>query len=653
MENEAFIHQDQRVSFVKAFFDVHNKADDLSAIPMSDVKICGSCAVLLENAYVLRKVCKNAEQLAQNYCRFCQLENIKEVPFWNMNTEMFVHNHKSITFVEGFSAVNNYSVEYADNLLNSENIVCKNCAVLLESAYLFQKMCRAATDILHQNYSTPKKPIEERSKDESKSLAAPFSEQRILGSDTKACSKLATVKKLQPRKRKIEEIRMQKVVISYRCKKCPKELKSKIGLETHRRIMHQNFHSIRGLYVRVSKRESMFRSIQEQQNFRYCCQNCDKKFQTKNCLSLHIQRVHLKLANQNQKKLQTKTKHRKNPSVCIVCGKSYGTLQNLIYHNESVHLKLRYRCDKCPKVYQNKKSFRNHYQSEHLNQPFVCQLCPKTFKTPGRLSWHKKNVHLKTLLNCEQCTLAYSSPVTLRKHIQSEHQTRHDCQDCGKVFKNAIGLSTHKLEVHLKRLSKCQYCSKEFKARQSLLRHIRYVHVHVPIEYHCKECLKVFKKRGSLNRHVRRVHQNKKYACKDCDKIFVLELSLKRHYDKVHLKKLFQCEKCPEKFKTFYQLKIHFDALHLGKQFSCKICNQIYVGADYLRTHIKNIHDKALYSCDQCSKVYTASSSLLDHKKIKHLNKRWSCKNCEKVFKSRKGHSNHIRLKLCPALHKK
>jgi hypothetical protein len=650
MENEAFIHHDQRVSFVKAFVDVHNKTD-LSAIPMTDVKICGSCAVLLENAYVLRKVCKNAEQLAQSYCRFCQLENIKEVPFWNMNTEMFVHNHKSITFAEGFSTVNNYSAEDSDKLLNSESILCENCAVLLESAYLFQKMCRAATDILHPNDSTPKKPNEERSQDESNSLAAPFSEQRLLRSHTKACSKVANVKKVQPRKRKIEKSRKQKLNLSYRCKKCPKELKSKIGLETHRRIMHQNFYSIRDLYVRVIKREPILCSLQEQQNFRYCCQNCDKKFQTKNCLSLHIQRVHLKLANQNQKKLQTKPKHKRNLSVCKLCGKSYGRLNSLIYHNESVHLKLRYRCDKCSKVYHNKNSFRNHYQSEHLNQPFVCQLCPKTFKTPGRLSWHKRSVHLKNLLNCEQCKRAYSSPVTLRKHIQSKHQTRHACQDCGKVYKRAYDLSTHKLEVHLKRLSKCQYCSKEFNKRQSLLRHIRYVHM--AIEYHCEECPRVFKQHQSLNRHVRRVHQNIKYACNICDKIFVLELSLKLHYDRVHLKKLFLCEKCPEKFKSRYQLKIHIDAVHLGKQISCKICNQIYMSADVLRKHIKNIHDKARYSCDQCSKVYSSSSSLLGHKQTKHLNRRWSCKNCEKVFETRSGPNNHIRLKRCPALHKK
>jgi hypothetical protein len=637
MENKTFIHQSQRVSFLKAFLDVHNKAD-LSVIPMTDVKICGSCAVLLENAYVLIKVCKNADKLAQNYCRCCQLENVDNNDrFLNMKTEVFVHNHKSITFAESFSTVNNYSVEDSEKFLISESILCENCAVLLESAYLFQKMCRAATDILHPNYSTPKKPNEERSQDENNSLAAPFSEQRILRSHTKVCSKVANVKKVPSRKRKIEESRMQKVIISYRCKKCPKELKSKIGLETHRRIMHPNFHSIRGLYVRVSKRESMLPITQEQQNFLYCCQNCDKKFQTKNCLSLHTQRVHLKLANQNQ-------------SVCKLCGKSYRSLKALIYHNENVHLKLRYRCDKCPKVYHIKKSFRYHYQSEHLNQSFACQDCPKTFKTPKRLSWHKRSVHLKTLLNCEQCKEAYSNPVTLRKHIQSEHQTIHVCRDCGKVYKSAIGLSTHK-QVHLKRLSKCQYCSKEFKTRKCLLRHIRFVHM--PIEYHCKECPKVFKERYSLKNHVQRVHQNIKYACKDCDKNFVLKSSLKMHNYRVHLKKLLQCGKCPEKFKNLYQLKIHIATVHLGKQFSCKICNQIYASASGLRGHITNIHDKVLHSCDQCSKVYTSSSSLGAHKQAKHLNKQWSCKNCEKVFKSRSGLGNHIRCRLCPALQKK
>jgi hypothetical protein len=117
MKNEKFLHQHQSISFVDAFSDVNNKPNDdrLVTSLLDDVKICGSCALLLESAYVLRKMCKKAEKLTQNYCRCCQLENIgKSVCFLNMNTEVFVHNHKSITFTDGFSAINNYSITDSD-----------------------------------------------------------------------------------------------------------------------------------------------------------------------------------------------------------------------------------------------------------------------------------------------------------------------------------------------------------------------------------------------------------------------------------------------------------------------------------------------------------------------------------------------------------
>jgi hypothetical protein len=549
MKNEAFFHQHQRICFIDAFSHVINRPDDdPSVIPMSGVKICKSCAVLLESAYVLRKMSENGEQLFQHYCHCCQLENNeKNGRFLNMNTEVFVHNNKSITFTDGFSAVNNYSIEDSDKILNSKTNLCENCAVQLESAFVFQKMCRAAADILHPKYS-PTQPDCKLNQDERqdegnspaeisnhpRTIVASFSEQRTLRSRSKAVSKVIIVEKPQPRKRKIDKksqhmkrqpnSETQKVILSYGCKKCPKKFKNKIGLETHRRIMHRGVHSIRDLYWRVSKRP-----VQQTQS--YSCADCGNTFKKEKYLSQHTRKVHLKRAKPNQKKRYTKNLN--NRYECKLCEKTFKASYSLKLHNDYTHLMLRYRCEKCPNVYRGKTGLREHFQSEHMNILFACQDCPKTFKTSKTLTWHKNSAHLKTLMKCKQCHSAYSCPTVLRRHVQKVHKAIHACPHCDKSYKRINSLSTHILDFHIKRPSKCKYCSKDFITRKSLNYHIKYTHEIT--EYKCEECPKVYKERYLLVGHVEIAHQNiRRFACENCDKRFASPATLRGHNKTQH-----------------------------------------------------------------------------------------------------------------------
>jgi general transcription factor IIIA len=335
MKNESFVHYHHKVSFVDAYSDVNHKSDnDSFMVPIFDAYICRICAVLLESAYDFRRQCQKAEPLIQDYCLCCQLEDIpNNGDFLNMKTRVFVHNHKSITFAEGFSAVNNYSVENAAKHINSETNICKNCAIQLESAYAFQKMCRAAPEIMKSTQTTHTVKWE-LTKESSQTIAETFSGQRNLRSTTK---KLAVV----PESKEAET--------KHVCNDCDKSFDFLQNLRHH----------IESVHLKI-----------------FHCEKCPKKFALAYILKRHIDIDHLGKRRQCQK-----------------CSAEFKTYKARRKHFEIAHLKKKYTCEDCAKVFMDSTTLYKHKYNVHPKFLRTCGICSKKYKGISGLASHMKAQH--------------------------------------------------------------------------------------------------------------------------------------------------------------------------------------------------------------------------------------------------------------------
>ena len=85
------------------------------------------------------------------------------------------------------------------------------------------------------------------------------------------------------------------------------------------------------------------------------CEICDKSFSSQSCFILHIEEHY--------------------PDQKIQCDKQFKTYQSLKGHLESVHKKVKKKCDYCGREYSSRTAVYNHIKSAHENKKYFCTLC--------------------------------------------------------------------------------------------------------------------------------------------------------------------------------------------------------------------------------------------------------------------------------------
>jgi uncharacterized C2H2 Zn-finger protein len=607
MKTDSFIHQ--RVSFVDAFSYVNGWP------PVSDENICETCTNLLESAYVFRQMCRVADHPIYNVCRCCLQEKLdSNDQFLNIRNAAFMYNNKKVTFFEGYLDVNNYALEDSTNFTNSDVSICEGCAMQLQSAYIFQRMCQKTAEIIQQqNKESGQEYIRLnsnnwRSYNTNKKKSRKAAEQR-----TAIKFKIDQHNLKSRRHHDIQQIRF-----SFSCKKCPKTFNSKIRLSSHRIIKHKDVRTTRGLFARLLKRKS---------TLHLSCEKCQIVFKTRQNHSSHNRSVHQ--IDCTVRVLQ------QQDSV-----KEFNSSSRLNTLKKSVHEKLQYRCKKCPKTFQSHYLRTNHVHKEHLNISYDCKDCDKVFNTPASLRQHNLG-HGKTLHQCEKCPKAFRRRSYLLRHIETKHENlRLACQDCDKVFKSYGGLYNHKTTFHSMKLFKCKFCDKIYKSPTSLHYHTNAMHLNKIFQ--CEKCSKIYQRRDQFIRHYRSKHLNIVFACQDCDKVFISKNGLKSHKASIHLKIIHQCEQCPKNFFEKRGLRAHVEKIHAEKQYSCQDCNKIFTTQRGLTRHKNNIHLKKLLKCKNCEKTFNNLSSRDHHNTKEHLKLTFKCQKCKKILANKSSLAVHI-----------
>jgi hypothetical protein len=606
-----------------------------------------------------------------------------------MKTDAFIHQYQRVYFVDAYSYVN------GSPPVSDENI-CKTCTNLLESAYVFRQICRAAN---HPIYNVCHCCLQEKSDSNEQFL-------NMISATFVYNNKKFTFLEgyLDVNNYSMEDSPSRTFSETNICEDCAMQLKSayifqRMCQKTAELIQQQNKESgqecsrLNSAHWRShnpNKKKSRKADEQraaikfkidqhnlksrrphdiQQISFSFNCRKCPKKFKSKIRLSNHrkikhkdVRRTRDLYARLLKRKLtlrlsfekcrqshsyQNRFVHQMDCTVRVLqqqdSEKVFNSSSGLNILKKSFHPKLQYHCKKCPKTFQTHYLRATHVHKDHLNISYDCKDCDKVFNTPASLYQHNLG-HGKSLHQCEKCPKAFRRRSYLLRHIRNKHENlRLACQDCDKVFKSYGDLYNHKTTLHSMKLFQCKFCDKIYKNGKSLC-----AHGNAKLwnnTFQCEKCSKIYLRRDDFIKHYQSKHLNNillAFACQDCDKVFTSKTGLTFHKASTHLKILHQCEQCSKTFSRKRILRVHVENIHEKKQYSCQDCNIVFKSLSGLTIHKNFIHLKKLLKCKNCEKTFNNRSAHYFHNANEHLKLTFECQKCKKMLANKYSLARHI-----------
>uniref|UniRef100_A0A2A4K7B4 C2H2-type domain-containing protein n=1 Tax=Heliothis virescens TaxID=7102 RepID=A0A2A4K7B4_HELVI len=390
----------------------------------------------------------------------------------------------------------------------------------------------------------------------------------------------------------------------------------------------------------------------------YKCTACDRGFDTKRKLRIHVKRDHL-----------LERKHK-----CLYCDMSFFTRYDVKKHMITHTGEKEFQCPVCLKAFGRKSTLVEHLRIHNDDRRFKCQHCgmafvqkyeeeklatpAKTKKDPyteeigsnneglietgikkapqkriKRLLYKHLN-NLKNILECTNATMilrqgdkgysccycdaAYAKPSQLKVHTLTAHAKEEVFY--GKVY--ARGPSRFLVKLDITDL-KCTLCDTDLETLENIYEHLKEKHeksFHMdiknqifPFRFNTEQltcCLcpnnVVFDTFRPLHEHMHKHYRN--FICDACDAGFINQISLKRHAV-IHTKGTFKCRYCSLIFDNVFKRRNHEGRAHTraDKASICQLCNEGFKEYWLKELHLTKAHGLTpkKFNCSACDKTFS------------------------------------------------
>ncbi|XP_065076228.1 zinc finger protein OZF-like [Ochlerotatus camptorhynchus] len=246
------------------------------------------------------------------------------------------------------------------------------------------------------------------------------------------------------------------------------------------------------------------------------CPHCDKRYTSKNNVTLHVQMYH------QDGDVQC-------PWTCEYCGQEYPSKVSLLHHVK-LHTTAT-SCEICGKIFKERHKLRLHIQRRHEKlKKYECNICKKKLGSLDSVQIHIKTYHSNQVFKCSYCSRTFSSELTHRyhekKHVENpNYVATKDWKEYYTIVEGVVNKPGAKLK-------QCNLCGMVSKAMGTHLST-----VHFPSEFRCKICDMVFKHKQRFEIHVLEHERGKAHKCPICAREFsdrrylINHLRTKKHQD--------------------------------------------------------------------------------------------------------------------------
>ncbi|XP_033838671.1 zinc finger protein 429-like isoform X2 [Periophthalmus magnuspinnatus] len=270
-----------------------------------------------------------------------------------------------------------------------------------------------------------------------------------------------------------------------KCTLCDQTFSKTLLMKRH----YFNIHRVKGSYQCPSCKRSFVRlcdMVKHHQNKRLVeCETCRrcftkltvlKKHKTQynnTCATPHICETCGKPCLTAGVLKQHRNVHRvKNEqTVCTYCGKKFSSKFCL-----RVHMNRHtggFPCPICPKVFYQKTCLKRHVNKHNGLEPYLCDVCGKGWATPAYLRIHMVTHTEDRPFKCDRCDMSFKREVNLKCHFTSKHTDLRPyvCSVCGAAYKHSSMLYEHVMKHTGVPRHVCPKCGSGFARKYQLRMH--------------------------------------------------------------------------------------------------------------------------------------------------------------------------------------
>ncbi|XP_013383287.1 zinc finger protein 391-like [Lingula anatina] len=270
----------------------------------------------------------------------------------------------------------------------------------------------------------------------------------------------------------------------------------------------------------------------------------------------------------------------------------------------------------------------NQILNKTSTSQFKCRFCSKQYKMSGHRNRHERTHSGEKPYKCDMCPMSFA-----RKDIFRVHQMRH-----AQVFKE--GCTRPRVP--------CPLCSKDFRDKRDLMRHMQ---AHTDAKpFKCSFCEKYYKGKNECQRH-ERMHKGEenfqkgtflKHICDYCGKVFFRKDSYVRHL-RIHTgEKPYRCDICDVAFSRRDLVALHLKEHKEGKMFKCKSCHRLFSDKDACNKHESCHLVEKSHPCQFCGNLFKHKHACKYHERQNcRMIKAHQCKFCSKGFSTKSTCKRH------------